>query len=116
MPFVNVYEVGRSYGGPEEGGWWFDTGCPVESYVVGVAATHLRLDRVDDGFTYPPALDFDAVREAAERAAAEVLRDALREEYPRTNRRSSVLGGEDWEVAIEDHPGKAYPEERPHYE
>jgi hypothetical protein len=24
--WVNVYEVGQGYGGPEEGGWWFDTG------------------------------------------------------------------------------------------
>lgn len=23
--FVSVYEVNRIYGGPEEGGWWYDT-------------------------------------------------------------------------------------------
>jgi hypothetical protein len=23
---VAVYELGQSYGGPEEGGWWYDTG------------------------------------------------------------------------------------------
>jgi hypothetical protein len=26
--FVNVYLWDRSYGGPEEGGWWFDTYAP----------------------------------------------------------------------------------------
>jgi hypothetical protein len=24
--FVNVYDRDREYGGPEEGGWWYDTG------------------------------------------------------------------------------------------
>ena len=24
--YVNVYEYGREYGGPEEGGWYYDTG------------------------------------------------------------------------------------------
>ena len=27
--YVNVYEVYRAYGGPEEGGWWYDAGEPV---------------------------------------------------------------------------------------
>ena len=24
MAFINFYDYGRVYGGPEEGGWWFD--------------------------------------------------------------------------------------------
>jgi hypothetical protein len=24
--YVNKYEIGRAYGGPEEGGWWYDYG------------------------------------------------------------------------------------------
>jgi hypothetical protein len=30
--YVNVYAIKRCYGGPEEGGWWFDAGEPVECY------------------------------------------------------------------------------------
>lgn len=26
MHVLALYEVDRAYGGPEEGGWWFDTG------------------------------------------------------------------------------------------
>lgn len=26
MWLVSVYSVDRAYGGPEEGGWWYDTG------------------------------------------------------------------------------------------
>jgi hypothetical protein len=32
--FVNVYAVTRHYGGPEEGGWWYDEGEPVKSTAV----------------------------------------------------------------------------------
>ena len=28
--YLNVYEVGRAYGGPEEGGWWYDHGTFLE--------------------------------------------------------------------------------------
>ena len=27
--FVNVYTVQQGYGGPEEGGWWYEIGTPV---------------------------------------------------------------------------------------
>lgn len=30
--FVNVYELDRAYGGPEEGGWWYDVGTLRASY------------------------------------------------------------------------------------
>lgn len=29
--YLNVYETDRSYGGPEEGGWWYNTGNPLGS-------------------------------------------------------------------------------------
>ncbi len=32
--YVNTYETTRSYGGPEEGGWWYTEGEPVDSDVV----------------------------------------------------------------------------------
>lgn len=32
--YVNVYLVQRCYGGPEEGGWWYDAGEPVASVPV----------------------------------------------------------------------------------
>lgn len=30
MIYTFVYEEGQSYGGPEEGGWWYSTGEPVD--------------------------------------------------------------------------------------
>lgn len=31
---VGVYETDRSYGGPEEGGWWYDTGSLTDPWHV----------------------------------------------------------------------------------
>lgn len=31
---VGVYETGRAYGGPEEGGWWYDTGSRCDNWTV----------------------------------------------------------------------------------
>jgi hypothetical protein len=32
--YVNVYRVTREYGGPEEGGWWYEYEHPVEHHLV----------------------------------------------------------------------------------
>jgi hypothetical protein len=85
--FVNVYEVERAYGGPEEGGWWFDTGHLIQSTPCGT--------------------DY---------ALAEEVQGQVRSIYPRTDKRYSVIGGDDYNVVIETHPGKDFPEEWPHYE
>lgn len=31
-PHVNVYDLSRAYGGPEEGGWFYDVRTPVASF------------------------------------------------------------------------------------
>lgn len=85
--YVNVYEVDQGYGGPEEGGWWFSIGIPVEEACE--------------------------VYETPE--AAEIARKVLAEQYPDTGQQYSVLGGADYAVQIEDHPPRAWPETRPHY-
>lgn len=85
--FVNVYSIDRVYGGPEEGGWWYDTGELVKVIVC-----------------------------QSEEQAQEV-RQQLEAEYPYTGKRGSVLGGDDYNMEVANDPGVAYwPEERPHYE
>ena len=32
--FVTIYNVEQCYGGPEEGGWWYDWWTPCESFEV----------------------------------------------------------------------------------
>jgi hypothetical protein len=48
---VALYEVDRAFGGPEEGGWWYDTGelrrplalAPTNDAAVAIAARANRL-------------------------------------------------------------------------
>jgi hypothetical protein len=87
MTYVNVYEIDREYGGPEEGGWYYDSGRVVDSRQVHGASQQAA-----------------AVREFQAR-------------YPRTNKAGTVLyAGGDYRVRVEDAPGANYPTERPHYE
>lgn len=41
--FVNVYQLDRGYGGPEEGGWWYDYEYPIESVKCKRGRQALRL-------------------------------------------------------------------------
>lgn len=34
LRYVNAYRVARFYGGPEEGGWWYDGGEPLASIPI----------------------------------------------------------------------------------
>lgn len=90
--FVNVYERGREYGGPEEGDWWYDTGrfCA------------------------------DLSRTARTELEAEIARDRLEryfdERKPRFDLGSIMYNGGVYAVRIEDKPGEDFPAVRPHYE
>jgi hypothetical protein len=84
--YVNVYDVTRCFGGPEEGGWWYDAGDCILS--LECAST-------------------EEARFVARRLAAE---------YPTTGNRYSVLGGDDYDVLVESHKGESFPAEVPRYE
>ena len=92
--YVNAYAVSRHYGGPEEGGWWYDAGRVLASVPISADA---------------PEADIAVIRKA--------LTDILGwERYPPSQGRYSVIGGSDFEVYVEDHVAREWPEETPHYE
>jgi hypothetical protein len=124
--YVNVYEVGQGYGGPEEGGWWFQTGSPVTSIAVELTedewveakedfelASRITLD---DTYSIEVSGRWTAFLDARLRRKALKLRDELAESYPSTGKQYEVLGGDDWNVTIEEHFARFYPEEKPRYE
>lgn len=86
ISYVSAYEVERHYGGPEEGGWWFDSGTLVD------------------------------VVKCFNRDQAEHVWDLLKDIYPNTGKRYSVLGGEDYSVSIEEKLIPFFPSQRPRYE
>lgn len=89
--YLNAYELERCYGGPEEGGWWFDSGTPVLSYWVGGHPKDLA-------------------------TALQIIYSQWEEAVATSREYTSVLGGLEIEVRLEDHPAKYFPEETPRYE
>ena len=86
--FINAYSVTRHYGGPEEGGWYYNRGEPLASIPV----------------------DTDEEADAA--------RAKLEARYSGEARGNiySVRGGVELDVLEEEHFATAYPTRRPHYE
>lgn len=97
--YINAYEVSRFYGGPEEGGWWYDSGLKLKSVEV----------RDDYGAT-------QAIDEMWTEFAETYGYDPLTHKRVRGLTRSNLLGGSDLEIREESHPAENYPQQRPHYE
>ena len=94
--YVTVYWVDRMYGGPEEGGWWYDR------YDIAV-----KTEGGNDELSFP-------VRSQEE---AEKLKAELQAKYPfEANELDSVNGEGTHEVMIEDYKGEFATKKTPHYE
>lgn len=95
MFIVSFYETNRAYGGPEEGGWWFDYGIPEPS-----------LDRFARGF-------------ATEGEAYAYAHRLNRHLSPKLNDGrydiSSVLCDGIYEAQVSEGYPRPYPEHTPHY-
>lgn len=88
--WLNLYELTQGYGGPEEGGWWFDVREPVSCVPVN---SHQ-----------------DAI------LALEFLNRYAEAEYSDRREYYSAAGGADGHIVFEMKRGQAEPSERPHYE
>lgn len=107
--YVNIYDVGRAYGGPEEGGWYYDYGTPCKeafgkvtfrcwSHDQAIAlAEELRKKIVQPDTYIQPMSEFK-----------------LGKFVPHINR-YSVIGDKDIEAHVESEPAHEWPEERPRY-
>lgn len=87
LVYVNAYSVSRCYGGPEEGGWWYDDYEPLASVPVLKKNDNVEL-------------------------AKKMLTEALAWENPRG--RGSVIGGSDFVILVQDHMAER--RGRPRYE
>jgi hypothetical protein len=113
--YLNVYRVYQCYGGPEEGGYWYDAGEPLESTVICDESLE---DFIDN---HEPE-DLQELRDVAVTKWTQGL--------PRTPRKTGYGGytfmpGSDTPLTyeednnvcafFEEHFAKFYPEERPYY-
>ena len=89
--FVNEYLTWKEWGGPEEGGWFFDAGSYIECRGV-----------------------FEDRRSAVEKLTflGEYLKQRHADQHPPGDVRCSGWS----ELRIEPYPGEDYPAVRPHYE
>lgn len=97
---VCIFEIDRAYGGPEEGGWYYDTGVPSEEFAI-----------------------YTKFFAESEIEAIEAYVEEMRVLVERVNRveqrrsPSSVLSNGDYlSVQVCEGFPKPYPETRPHYE
>lgn len=89
--YVNAYRVTLGYGGPEEGGWWYDLGEPLASIPVRTPE-----------------------QEAQARA---LIASTIAPDFDGTPDKSSVMpNAASLTVCTEDEIAAEYPTERPFYE
>lgn len=91
--FLNVYLKNREYGGPEEGGWFYDTGRFIKSYPIKASDDEVRAK-------------YEAIKAR--------LDERNKEEG--NHEPGSVLCDGYLVVSREGIPGADYPRNRPHYE
>lgn len=96
--YANLYMQDRAYGGPEEGGWWYDVRTPADG----------------DWNTEPPQHGhFPTPDEAM--AAAERLQEWCERENASRRSPSSVLSDGHFVVEVEAWPAEPSPKNRPFY-
>jgi hypothetical protein len=92
---VAIYKCNRAYGGPEEGGWWYDMGELVK--IIKVFK--------DEDRAYQYAYDIQRL-----------LRILVNKKRPERDINSVLCEGMYCAEVHEGSPPTMYPETRPHYE
>jgi hypothetical protein len=136
MMYVNVYLVGRMYGGREEGGWYYDVGTPMaaipvpsqhsegQGYYISDGKIHARkcescdgtmlvditVDDSEGSETYKGTCG-DCLRLPIDFAATEKVMAEMAKLFEGEAGRYEHI-----RVALEDNFAQPYPERTPHYE
>jgi len=98
--YIHKHDIRQEYGGPEEGGWWYESGVPVEGWNP---EEHVFFDE-DAAYAECRRLNYD-----------EGVRAQAEEDYEYT----SVLSYKSthYSYDVQDDPTPYYyPDHKPHYE
>ena len=107
--FVTAYRVTRHYGGPEEGGWWYDWYAPLES--IRLNSPVRSVCRVTEDAWWPVWRYPEPSR--LKNAEAQLM---ARWDGMRHGDIGSVLGGTDVAIYLEPERNFNATKERPRYE
>ena len=114
--YLNTYETYQAYGGPEEGGWWFECGEPVQSVFFSEESLEDFIDRT----TIDEQIELmTKATNAYTNGKPPTPKDtghggytfALGSDEPSTYQEDNSFSS-----CFEDHFAQAYPQQRPHYE
>ena len=94
LSYMNGYNANRAYGGPEEGGWWYDTGEAVAS---------IPLYEPDDIIIGP---DREKWKDYLDHSVGWHSQYGL----------GSVLGRDVFDIRLQGHFAMDYPQQTPHFE
>lgn len=90
--YVNAYEVTRNYGGPEEGGWWYNLHIPIASIPVFASSRN------------------DSRIKGVEKSLKALFKDRSYGDI------YSMKGGQELGIYVENKFAELYPKMKPHYE
>jgi hypothetical protein len=123
--WVNVYDTAKRYGGPEEGGWWFETGTPIwtdgavcrcpssdSEHKTGFRFDYPNQDKV---IPCPVPKMITAGNLIAEGGLNGWDEQFIRKDAEEPEHRGERSSGKR-KVRIEESRGKMYPQQWPHYE
>ena len=118
--YVNIYKTGRAYGGPEEGGWFYDYGefekqlaefaGPDAEDQADELAYSIR-EKIREGKTFEVPVATNQMGHGPMDGV-----DPNGEGDDRYLMSGGQWGDEKLSVMAEPHEGKAFPEDRPYYE
>lgn len=114
--YLNTYKTWQAYGGPEEGGWWYECGEPVQSVLVS------DLD-IEDWYETTTLEDRQAQCQTATLFFTEGKAPTPAKTgyggytfMPDSDEPTSFIQDNDYQSCFEDHFAQAYPEVKPRYE
>ena len=113
--YLNTFEVWQAYGGPEEGGWWYSAGTPVQS-------VFLSDDDLDEWLDSQDPEELDRLRQGATmtytRGLPPTPRDTGYGGYvfcPGSDEPLAHYQDNDFRSWFEDCYAQPFPQERPYY-
>lgn len=98
--YANIYLYDRAYGGPEEGGWWYDTYSPIDD---------------SSDWNNPPPQHGHFSSEKKARKALLKLQAWCNEENKSRRSPSSVASDGHYMAQLDAWPAEFSPKQRPHY-
>ena len=116
--YVNLYSVGRAYGGPEEGGWHYDYGefQRTLAIVPDQAKARELCQHVREQLRQGNKFDIQLKGYQMGNGPMDGVDPATGECDDRYLQLGGRWGDDDIHCVVENHAGQDYPKERPYYE